>query len=291
MKGTDWIETDQWTCFVGENESGKTNLLLPLWKFNPADKETKIDLFLDYPRDEYSKIDADDGARKHEPFIEVLFELDGEELNDINKNYKEYLNPTTENDNAEKEAGSEVKKDEKAPVEKIEFTQHLLIKKDYNEVFYLHLSNEKCEELSENIQENIGNKLFDKICDKIPKFVYYSEYGNLDTDIYLPRVQEDLTCINTLPSKDRMKARTLKILFGHLDLNPKEILKLGQENKPNNDPAQKTDNQIKVESRNKQERYAKVTSAASRLSTQFKDWWTQGDYIFHFNADGGISGF
>ena len=56
VKGTDWIETDQWTCFVGVNESGKTNLLLPLWKFNPADNSTTIDLLLDYPRDEYSEI-------------------------------------------------------------------------------------------------------------------------------------------------------------------------------------------------------------------------------------------
>ena len=35
VKGTDWIETDQWTCFVSVNESGKTNLLLPLWKWTP----------------------------------------------------------------------------------------------------------------------------------------------------------------------------------------------------------------------------------------------------------------
>ena len=40
------------------------------------------------------------------------------------------------------------------------------------------------------------------------------------------------------------------------------------------------------ESRNKQERFAKIESAATYLSSQFKDWWTQGDYTFRFNADG-----
>ncbi len=92
--------------------------------------------------------------------------------------------------------------------------------------------------------------------------------------------------INTLSGKERMKARNLKILFGHLNLNPDEILALGQENKPNNDPNQKPANVIEAESRNKQERFAEIESAATYLSSQFKDWWTQGDYTFRFNADG-----
>lgn len=31
-----WIETDDITTLVGINESGKSNLLLALWKLNPA---------------------------------------------------------------------------------------------------------------------------------------------------------------------------------------------------------------------------------------------------------------
>ncbi|MGL4721756.1 MAG: hypothetical protein ACRCV3_00445 [Desulfovibrionaceae bacterium] len=91
VKETDWIETDQWTCFVDLNESGKTNLLLPLWKFNPADDSTKIDLLLDYPRDEYSKIDEKDGSRKQEPFIEVLFELTDDELRNFKQKNEELI--------------------------------------------------------------------------------------------------------------------------------------------------------------------------------------------------------
>ncbi len=275
VKGTDWIETDQWTCFVGVNESGKTNLLLPLWKFNPADNSTKIDLLLDYPRDEYSKID---GERKVEPFIEVLFEITDEELVDFNTKYDEFLNPE------ESDEGEDTPKKELP--EKVELSKFLLIKKDYRGYFYIHVSDEKCQEKTEDIQDFIGNKLFDEICELIPKFVYYSEYGNLDSDLYLPRVKEDLARIDSLGGKERMKARTLKILFGHLNLNPDEILALGQENKPNNDPEQKTTEAIEKESRNKQERFAKIESAATYLSSQFKDWWTQGDYTFRFNADG-----
>lgn len=38
-----WIEVENITALIGTNESGKTNILLPLWKLNPAD-EGEIDL-------------------------------------------------------------------------------------------------------------------------------------------------------------------------------------------------------------------------------------------------------
>lgn len=279
VKGTEWVEIDQWTCFVGVNESGKSNLLLPLWKFNPADDATKIDLLLDYPRDEYSEIEANGGSRKKEPFIEVLFELTDTEIENFEARYKDIQGDL--DDGAAQEEG-----DEHKPVSKLEVTKFLLVKKDYLGSFYIYFSDEKCKAISEEI-EGIDEELYKVICSSLPKFVYYSEYGNLDSDLYLPRVKEDLSRIDSLTGKERMKARTLKILFGHLKLNPDEILQLGREAaSPNNDPKQKSAPLIEKESRNKQERYAKVTSAASRLTSQFRDWWTQGNYVFHFNADG-----
>lgn len=278
VKETEWIEIDQLACFVGVNESGKTNLLLPLWKFNPADDATKIDLLSDYPRDEYSEVEANGGVRKKEHFIEVLFKLDDAELKSFERKYEKYIASTLDDEDQPK-VDAEV-------ANKIVFTEYLLIEKDYNENFYVYLSNEAGEALSEDLEGVVGKDIFKVICEAIPRFVYYSEYGNLDSDLYLPRVIDDLGRMDTLTGKERMKARTLKVLFGHLKLDPKEILDLGRENNPNNDPQQKAQPQIEKESRNKQERFAKVTSAASRLTTQFKAWWTQGDYIFHFNADG-----
>ena len=32
-----WIDVESITALIGTNESGKTNILLPLWKLNPAD--------------------------------------------------------------------------------------------------------------------------------------------------------------------------------------------------------------------------------------------------------------
>ena len=109
--------------------------------------------------------------------------------------------------------------------------------------------------------------------------------GTLTPDLYLPHVIDDLARIRDLSGKERMKARTLKILFGHLNLDPDDILSLGEEYDPNH-PAQKMPETIASESRSKKERYAKVNSAATRLTEQFGKWWSQENYIFHFNTDG-----
>ena len=52
---SDWIEIDRVTALIGTNESGKTNLLLPLWKLNPAN-DGAIDPLSDYPRKKYNSI-------------------------------------------------------------------------------------------------------------------------------------------------------------------------------------------------------------------------------------------
>lgn len=50
-----WITLEQVNALLGENESGKTDLLMPLWKLNPASGGA-IDLLSDAPRGEYSEI-------------------------------------------------------------------------------------------------------------------------------------------------------------------------------------------------------------------------------------------
>src|SRR5260370_26976338 len=48
-----WVDVDDVTALIGTNESGKTNILLPLWKFSPA-KEGAIVATADYPRKNYN---------------------------------------------------------------------------------------------------------------------------------------------------------------------------------------------------------------------------------------------
>ena len=50
-----WLEVDGVTALIGINESGKTNLLLPLWKLNPA-REGEIQPTSDYPKKMFGEI-------------------------------------------------------------------------------------------------------------------------------------------------------------------------------------------------------------------------------------------
>jgi ABC-type cobalamin/Fe3+-siderophores transport system ATPase subunit len=65
-----WIEVDDVTALIGTNESGKTNLLLPLWKLNPAN-EGEINLTTDYPRKLFNTLRGKD---PQPVFIEAVLE-------------------------------------------------------------------------------------------------------------------------------------------------------------------------------------------------------------------------
>ncbi|MEK3761303.1 AAA family ATPase [Paenibacillus sp. FSL P4-0338] len=77
VEDSGWINISDVTAFIGTNESGKTNLLVPLWKLNPA-KDGEINAIQDYPRDEYHIIRA---LKKKPIFIEAKFHL-SERVND-----------------------------------------------------------------------------------------------------------------------------------------------------------------------------------------------------------------
>src|SRR5690625_512197 len=72
IEESDWIEVSENSCLVGTNEAGKTNLLIALWKLNPANDEPIVPLD-DFPRHLYSKYKADNHSE--EVFIAADFLL------------------------------------------------------------------------------------------------------------------------------------------------------------------------------------------------------------------------
>ena len=141
--------------------------------------------------------------------------------------------------------------------------------------------------------EEVRNFVFGKI----PKFVYYSDYGNLDSEIYLPRVIEDLKRTD-LTESARAKARTLDVLFQYVKLSAEEIYELGNDRKvivktlnynnqlTSEEEKNLTEEEVAEWAEKKKERGVLLRSAASELTKSFKKWWQQGNYIFSFDADG-----
>jgi len=360
IEKSDWIDASDNSCLIGTNESGKTNLLIALWKLNPVNNEPIIPLD-DFPRLLFSNYV--EGRHEFDVFISADFllndslqmefseklECECEQIKTVlverqyNGQYKISF-PYTKIEQFESERlrsllneflgslkSDEIyNKEEEATqlainnfiidelricpnnsfdqeyinflINRVEYfiEQTFGKKKKLPEYFNINLLQylEKILNSFKGQPIKIDSTIEDKILEDIPQFVYYSDYGNLDSEIYLPRVIEDFERTD-LGETSRAKARTLKVLFKYVNLSPKEIFELGNDqkviiktvNQHNNvvvsEIEQKlSDEEIKEWSDKKRARGILLRSAATQLTLSFKQWWLQGDYIFDFQADG-----
>lgn len=342
-----WIEVDNVAALIGTNESGKTNILLPLWKLNPA-KEGAIHPTSDYPRKKYTTF-------RHETvkpvFIEAIFDV-GKELAEklaaltgmpaeqireasVSRRFEgdpmvDFPNAvparTLDNDRvsqmlnaAEMDlavmtalkseedlknlaiaaiAAAKAKVSGYAHVGAIQIDELLsglaTVKTDNTPKTstivprYLRLSEElrgMKEEISREHPREVDAAI-NLVLENIPKFVYYSNYGNLDSEIYLPHVIQNMAR-KDLGAKEQAKARTLKVLFEFVKVQPKEILELGRDFKDSsNQNRQPTEDEIAAIAEKKKQRSILLQSASTLLTSQFRSWWKQGEYRFRFEADG-----
>ena len=261
-----WIECDDVTTLVGINESGKSNLLLALWKLNPA-REGAIDLLHDLP---VSKLSTLRQNIKTVKFISAEFVLGEESASKIS-------------DFTGRNCSSETK---------------IIVSRYYDgsykiEYPYDFLSSNK-EPEEEGLNNNLTSKdLDDLIINNIPKFVYYSNYGNLSSKIYLPNVIKWLNgqTVAGIETNEN-QVRTLRVLFDFVKLDPKEILELGKD--PKVLAMERTGNrnttpslaEISKAENDKEQRSILLQSASGELTRRFKEWWKQGEYKFRFEADG-----
>lgn len=342
VQDSGWIEAEQITALIGTNESGKTNILLPLWKLNPADEGT-IDLKADLPRDKYH---AYRGANPKPIFIRARYRLTEDEQNNLAKlsdhTAEEFLEiivskdydgnlflefPLIAEDTVsdidrgiellnscksvldtakDSSAKAEIERCEKA-LECLHSALDILSKSTSSDVISILSatlakletfdddvkSSATCATMSDAVQQvkalieecnkpaiSESKPIVEYVKSHMPKYVYYSNYGNLDSQIYLPQVLQDIGKTD-LGVKSAAKARTLKTLFKFVGLDPKEITDLGTE-------ASGTLNQAQIDalSEKKKEREILLSSASTEFTKRFNEWWKQGNYTFEFQADG-----
>lgn len=274
VKDSEWINCDDVTTLVGINEAGKSNLLLALWKLNPASGGS-IDILHDMPVSELSILRSKADTT---PFITAIFTISNDTADTIAKNVG-------------------FKADDFHTIEVVRF---------YDGHYQLNCPNGrplsvKTEDIEEKDEEgniNIVTKEIDYsdedfekyVLDKLPKFVYYSNYGNLSTKIYMPHVIKWLNnqSVDGIEMNED-QVRTIRVLFEYVNLQPKEILELGKDPKVvalerrGSEPSKA---EIEKAEKDKEERTILLQSAAAKLTKDFRDWWKQGDYNFRFVADG-----
>lgn len=262
IKESGWVECSNRTTLVGVNESGKTNMLLALWKFNPV-REGKIDVLHDMP----VTVLSDFRNQKDEiKFISVKFDIDESDL----KRLSELTGKSIQN------------------------LKSITVSRYYDEHYEIEGLDE-CECIKQDlVDEEEGEEcsLFEAIIQIMPQFVYYSNYGNLSSKIYLPHALkwingEKVQGIDT----NIEQVRTLRVLFDFVKLDPKEIMELGKDPKVvamqrSRTATEATQEDIKKAEKDKEERSILLQSAGTYLTKEFKNWWKQGEYRFRFEADG-----
>lgn len=342
------INCEDITTLIGINEAGKSNVLLALWKLNPA-REGEIVFTSDMP---VSKVAEYRNAPAKHWFIKAWFQIDDEELLEklsalgncshdqirdfsIRRNYngdheidfynyskspetifeniKSSIHDFLENLSSLEEAGKGEKgfKDKvESKLEKIlknidcpnpenSFAEHIQAILDITpSPMKTSLINPHLTDLQSEIKKQMDvydqpdinhmDEAIDLVKQSLPQFVYYANYGNLDSEIYLPSVIEDFKSGREKSEKSLAKQRTLKVLFEYVNLNPNEILEMGQQVK--NDQYGKirelTPEEILKGQKQTKEREILLNSASAKLTSGFKDWWKQGNYIFNLQADG-----
>jgi hypothetical protein len=105
----------------------------------------------------------------------------------------------------------------------------------------------------------------------MPVFIYFDDYGQLETRIYLPGYISQL-------SKPTAKVRTQRALFTRAGIDPQETLTLGAARAQN-----ETDDAVQ---RRKDKRRALLQSASFGLTGDWMDWWAEKRHKLHFDADG-----
>ncbi|EJP28316.1 AAA ATPase domain protein [Selenomonas sp. FOBRC9] len=343
-----WVDVNDITNIIGVNESGKSNILLALWKLNPATDDGKINLLADLPRERYAELK--DSCQKMD-FIETYWDLSEDE--GLLEKLVEY-GPFEEEEFYTLHFGRyysgryffnfpNLNIQEKRPSKKIQAALHQFLDSFSKDNIPEELPAEQREaliscvkKLSSNIAKtetltkeaaiNLYNELsafsevnygdsFDTLLDicetektiltkkdiiysgdffsktlkpAIPHFVYYSNYGNLDSEIYLPTVISDMNRTD-LTGTTAAKVRTLRILFSFINLKPQEILELGKDimlDGYGNPVSNPSNEQLKDFSAKKNERTVLLDSASAKLTAKFRDWWKQGTYDFLLRADG-----
>ncbi|MEZ5838135.1 MAG: AAA family ATPase [Geminicoccaceae bacterium] len=346
VEDSGWLDVDDVTALIGVNESGKTNLLLPLWKLKPA-RDGEIQPTSDYPKTMFGQIRSAPGDYH---FVEAEFEtgtsaaalakvsgisvdeattvivtrfFDGEYSIEFPKHKiqrivakswvrkalldcadkvrngqvlkKEGDLNTILAESLEKIAANLPDTDEfRAPVlrETITSVERMLPEEQAETSVIVPTVQQLSQELKGKLDEITVKDpgriegVTEAVLKAIPPFVYYSNYGNLDSEIYLPHVVENLAR-DDLGAKEAAKARTLRVLFSFVRLQPKEILELGRDFKEANGQNREPNaDEIADIAEKKRTRSILLQSAGATLTTKFRDWWKQGDYRFRFEADG-----
>lgn len=144
--------------------------------------------------------------------------------------------------------------------------------------------NEKVNYLISRAKEpSIPEQLNKAVESALPVFIYFENYGILDSAVYLPRFSEDL---KSKPQNSRV--RTINAVFKHVNLTAKEIADLGdgEARQARRYGSSVTEDVIQNDQEQVALRSIKLNSASIDISKKFSQWFGQRRHKIRYQADG-----
>ena len=126
----------------------------------------------------------------------------------------------------------------------------------------------------------IRKRIDEAITAALPVFIYFENYGVIDSTVYLPRFIQDHS---QNPKEPRI--RTINAMFKQVNLTAEDIQNLGQEN-PNKEAYGKMEEEVRKEQERKDLRSIKLSSASTDISKKFSQWFHQRRHKIRYAADG-----
>lgn len=127
---------------------------------------------------------------------------------------------------------------------------------------------------------SIRERIDDAIKAALPVFIYFENYGILDSTVYLPRFIQDHS---QNPKESRI--RTINAMFKQAKLTAEDIQEWGREN-PNKEAHGNMGEEIQKEKERKDLRSITLNSASTDISRKFSKWFGQRRHKIRYHADG-----
>lgn len=246
-----WIETNDIIAFVGQNESGKSNLFEALYRINPFAPEETYNIDEDWPVDDWGNKDPSALV------CEAKFALTAEEIESL---YDEAGLPVPESTEEEEEVADESGAAESQESE-VELPADLILigSRSYNAGPTFAVAKEHAEDFDAAKVDAWAKK-------HAPKFVLIQDYGLSGTQIELDQLAERYKSVEWHQLNN--EEQTIKIVLDLAKVDIDDFLAKGA-----------TAEGRTVRSFDKR-------AASSYLSKQFRDLWTQKKVNFHIEIDG-----
>ena len=146
----------------------------------------------------------------------------------------------------------------------------------------VHAARELLDHLRTTAREDSPvTKIRKMIIERLPVFIYFENYGVLDSAVWLSRFLDDRDTNATEP-----RIRTINAMFKQARVKPDEIVALGGSGTGESYARQIDDDELHQRRRKKEERAIVLNSASKAISTKFSNWWGQRRHAIRYAVDG-----